>query len=324
MNSGASRAGAARRGFTLIEILVAILVIFALMGLLIGGIHHALRTAKSTSDLAAVKAIQQGVSQFGQTMSFVPPLVKDGVFVTNGGLGPLNAARTNPVVYSFAATPLTNPDATVLLSNVAVFSQMPGPAGGVGTTDPRFSIYSLAYYVMGALERPIDGVDGPGFRMVRRDGSFEKSGRQLGPFFDPRRAAAVFEESPTGFGRIQLRDSHDVAFRYYRWLPNSALANPPANPQNQPFFGLNIPELVGDPSQTPELRNAQYAIVGAGPNGVFGDEDLLPANHPQWRSFDNLASAVGISVSATPTAADVLKVRKAAAADNVVAVGAIR
>jgi prepilin-type N-terminal cleavage/methylation domain-containing protein len=325
MHTGSSRAGASRRGFTLIEILVAILVIFALMGLLIAGLHHAILTTKGVSDRAAVTALKQGVSQFRQTMNFLPPLVKDGMFTVNNATGPLNAARTRPVVYSLAPTPLTNPDAAVLLTNVPVFSQAAGPSGGgAGTTDPRFSVYSLSYYLMGVLDRSVDGVDGPGLCAVKRDGSFEQSGRKLGPYYDPRRADAVFEESPAGMGRIQLRDSHGVAFRYYRWMPNSALASPPPNPPNQPYFGLNIPDLVGDPSQSPDLRDAQYAVVGAGPNGVFGDEDLLPGTgpnrHPQYKTFDQIMAAVGMSGDANDTAF-VAKVRKAAAADNIVEVG---
>jgi len=206
--------------------------------------------------------------------------------------------------------------------------QPPAPAQNTATsglTDPRFSVYSLSYYLYGTLGKaeaaasapPIDGVDGTGFCSVKRDGSFEKQGRKFTPFYDPRRSDAVFEQSPAGQGRIELRDSHHVAFRYYRWVGDKGMPNGPLNPT---IPQLKIPEMVGDPQSNADIRSASWAIVGAGPNGVFGDEDLLPASHPQYRKFDDLASAVGLSGNAADSAF-VDKVRKAAAADNIVEVG---
>ncbi|MFN9975022.1 MAG: hypothetical protein ACK58T_34530, partial [Phycisphaerae bacterium] len=34
---------------------------------------------------------------------------------------------------------------------------------------------------------------------------------------------------------------------------------------------LNIPSILGNPRENGELRDAQYAILSAGPNGYYGD-----------------------------------------------------
>jgi hypothetical protein len=310
------------------ELLVSILIIFALMGLLIAGVHHAMKRARGVSDLAAVSGLKQGADEFFRQFNVYIPLVKDapgGTFPTPGPLRTVNNVRI-PSVYSF--TPdrpgNANPDMAILLTATPVFTQ---PAGS-GQTDVRFSVYSLSYYLIGTLGKaeavnptndpPIDGVDGAGFCAVRRDGTFEKAGRKFQPFYDPRRVA-IFEQSPPGEGRIQLRDSRDIAFRYYRWATNALRTNPPP-PATLTLADLNIPVLVGDPAANPKLLKAAYAIVAAGANGVFGDEDLLPMTHPQYRDFAGLETAVGLSGN-PGDAAYVEKVRRAAAADNVVEVG---
>jgi hypothetical protein len=319
-------------GFTIIEIVFSIAVIFLILALLLVGIHHAVKFAKGTGDRAAVTALKQGVTEFKRQFNIDPPLVNDGFGPI--GTGPLKNNRSAPSVYSFEPNvPVgRNPDIVFLQTTPVVLStNMPG-----ASTDLRFSIYSLPYYLMGVLgkaetqnpqtDAPIDGVDGLGFCAVRRDGSFEKSGRKFQPFYDPRRADAIFSDVTRDMGNakpghIELRDSHKVSFRYYRWATDVATMQNP----NSGNAALNVPELVGNPEEHPELRDATWAIVAAGPNGVFGDEDLLPPGpspngHPQWRPFAEIESAVGMSGDLSDPVY-VQKVRKAAAADNVVEVG---
>ena len=53
-------------GFTIIELLFVILIIFLLMGLLIGGIKYVSSRAKGAADLAAVKTLGQSANLFKQ------------------------------------------------------------------------------------------------------------------------------------------------------------------------------------------------------------------------------------------------------------------
>lgn len=315
----------ARRGFTLIELLAGILIIFLLMGLLIAGIRYMSGTARSAADTGTVTALKNGVSVFKQEFGFLPPLVKDGV-VAPGSPGPLITGpqgEMRPAVFS----PTVPVELTFLRTTVPLVSVLPSQ-GNPGTEptapDLRFSLYSLPHYLMGVLDQArsgtstlaIDGVGGPRFKAVKRDGGFEKAGRDFNPFFDvSRNARAIFETEP-GTGKFELRDIRGVAFRYYRWLHDDGA--PPAGNPNDHF---NIPEIVGDASlaENVELRSAEYAIVGAGPNGAFGDEALLPSGHPQRLTWDELGSKVGISFSNTLEIK--AKIIRAAVADNVVEVG---
>jgi hypothetical protein len=86
-------------------------------------------------------------------------------------------------------------------------------------------------------------VPGPGFRAVKRDGSFEKGGRTFSPFFDvSKNAKAVFDTQPGTF-RIVLQDSHGVAFRYYRWRHNDPVTD---------VASLNIPWMVSADPLNPD------------------------------------------------------------------------
>src|SRR5262245_17090510 len=87
------------RGFTLMEVLVAILIIFLLMGLLIVGVHHVRKAAKGGRDRVQATSLKNAVSMFTTEFKFLPPLVKDfdpqGPLRTTGGI-------TAPRVYSFS------------------------------------------------------------------------------------------------------------------------------------------------------------------------------------------------------------------------------
>lgn len=284
----------ARRAFTLIELLVSILVVFLLMGLIIGGIRMAGKHVRATADAATLDALGQGLKQFKQQFGFTPPLVKDG-YATGFTQGPLNT---------------TNPPTQVLVYSAAVPAELaflrPATPVTMPTPDLRFSLYSIPYYILGVLD--LDGLPGPGMRTPKRDGTFEKSGQSFSPFFDvSKNARAVFETQP-GTGRIELRDSRGVAYRYYRWRPLENVVQ---------GRDLNIPWVLGNPENNPDfdarIRNAECAIVAAGANGLFGDEDQLPALHPQHLSpaqFMEKLSRPGSSI--TP------EDRLAAMADNII------
>jgi len=308
--------GRARRGFTLVELLFTIAIIFLIMGLLLGGIRHVMRHVKGTAELAMVNSVKQGVTQFTHTFGFLPPLVNDGVTgFSNPNPGPLTTGPgpIKPVVYVVSNAA----DLTFLRFATTGTGQSPAS----GTLDGRFSLYSLPYYVMGALD--IDGVPGPGFRAVKRDGSFESAGRTFLPFYDPKGNANAVVDVSAGSspGRIELRDSRGVALRYYRWKQGRLYG---ANYEVRTTADMNIPWMLGDAAANPDLKNADYAIVAAGPNGLFGDEFRLPgstgtpppATHPQYMSRADFIIKLGAKDSLSD--ADLIAM---AMADNIVVVG---
>ncbi len=234
-------------GFTLVEILFSFAVIAVIMGLLIVGLRMAARGSRQIVDQQAVNSLKMGVEQFKRDFGFLPPLVKDNQPLTqaNGPWSPNIYLESVPADYDFLR------DAS--------------------PPDRRFSVYSLSYYLVGVLGQAsdgslIDGVDGPGFREPRADGTFRTTGgRRIEPMFEVSRGSQGIVAVDPVQGRFELRDRQGNAFRYYRWVRGDA------NGQINELSDLNIPGVLGDPEELTELRGAEYAILGAGPNGVFGD-----------------------------------------------------
>jgi type II secretory pathway pseudopilin PulG len=267
---------ATRRAFTLFELLVSIGIIFLLMGLLLAGLRVARGSAKSSVDRATLTNLKNAVSQFKQITGFFPPLVRDnqsGGPATPGTGGPLsalsNVAGSRPVVFA--------------ISDPAQLKFLCGyDTGGTkitfGQPDARFSVYDVPYYIIGALPKAVDGVDGPGSRAPRRDGGFEAAGKTLQPFFDISKSPKSLYTADETQGRIELRDSNGTPYRYYRWVRGHFDAAGKYTDQVLVADDLNIPWLFWnstDPTDVPpEAKDAECAVVSAGQDGVFGDEDI--------------------------------------------------
>jgi type II secretory pathway pseudopilin PulG len=264
------------RAFTLIELLVAIGIIFLLMGLLLAGLRLARGSARASTDRATLTSLKNAITQFKQTLGFVPPLVRDNrpsgpVLPGIGGplSGPSRTAGTRPVVF--------------VISDPAQLKFLCGyDTGGAkiayGQPDWRFSEYSIAYYVIGALPKTVDGVDGPGSRAPRRDGSFETAGKTIQPYFDTSKNAKLVYTENEDEGRIVLRDSYNTPYRYYRWTHGHYDSSGKYTDQVLVGADVNVPWIFWNSSEPadipPEAKDAEFAIVSAGPDGVFGDEDI--------------------------------------------------
>jgi hypothetical protein len=118
---------------------------------------------------------------------------------------------------------------------------------------------------------------------------------------------------------VELRDPQGKPIRYYRWINGVAYTQGTRTVYEvRKIDDLRLPPLVGrkgtaivqtpadrDTMQNPELRNASWAIVMAGPDGVFGDEPL-----------PELVKLLGPSAES-----DELRARINAEKDNIVEVG---
>src|SRR5262249_738334 len=114
-----------------------------------------------------VSALNVGVQQFKQQFGFLPPLVV--------------ADQITPKVYVQTSGGLTWPQ-------VWTTSQLSDPTNSAPNMDQLpGSQQSIAYYLYGALDKDIDGVDGPGFTApsTSQDGSFTNRGKRYDAFFDP-------------------------------------------------------------------------------------------------------------------------------------------
>lgn len=245
---------AARSGFTIVELGVSILVIAILIGLLLVGLNRLSRTAQSGAERANVNALKIAIESFKNDFGFAPPLVKDGLTYPGG------TPTTSPLV-SMSGSNFVDVYRTDVATDVEFLQ---GDVSGM--EDMRFSVYSLSYYLIGVLDADYDGNDGVGFREPSRDGTFRKAGGRLtDPLFDAAGDSERLVEVDAEEGRFELRDRNGVPYRYYRWLPIDSSAASNVTDLRR------VPSLVGDPAENIELRDAEYAIVAAGPNRVFGD-----------------------------------------------------
>ncbi|MFG0284667.1 MAG: prepilin-type N-terminal cleavage/methylation domain-containing protein [Phycisphaerales bacterium JB039] len=242
-----------QRGFTLVEVLFSIGVVALLNGLLLVGVSALQRAARRSLEQQSVASLKFGVEHFRDTFGFLPPLVNDGALT---GGDPVQdrlvggVRRPAPVVY--------DPEQRQAWEFLR---------GQSSDSYRRYSVYALAYYIVGALVEQVDGIEGPGFYTPLPSGAFRVAGGQrTDPFFDVSKNASGLYTEDADAGRIELRDRNGVAYRYYRWIPGDEAG------AVTEVDDLNTPELLGDVREDPQLRAATYAIVAAGPNEVFGEE----------------------------------------------------
>lgn len=316
-----------RGGFTIVEILVSILVLGTLIALLLLALGRTRAFARATGDRQALISIKTGIDQFKTEFGILPPMVRD-----NPGALRANSVEPDPAVAGrvrIAVYSLTE-------AQDAAFLRTLPPANATNPfADPRFSERTLAYYLTGSLARarsatstlPIDGVPGPGIYKPLAGGGFDvprdaeaaststgtdfnRAGRTFGPFIPVDERDVRVVANPADQLDVSVQDARGVAYRYYRWEPAPVFST---------LESLNIPRLVArrpnsipgdvtppdrDITAAASVRDARYAIVSPGPNGVFGDEPV-----------EALVARLGGSAS------EEVKLRLQAERDNVVEVG---
>ena len=222
-----------------------------------------------------------------------------------------------------------------------------GPVPTNFLQDNRFSQLTLGYYLAGQLEFgynatytdvPVDGVSGPGMYKPEKGGFFDVPDSMLKPVADRKRQGKTYGPYVEAAGKsvkvetdiasdssgrdVTVRDRNGVPIRYYYWLP-STTGNDPDPDRNMllPRMVCRLPDdathQLGDPIVPDQLnpktntvlRNASWAIVAAGPDKVFGDEEI---NH--------IAQVLG-KTPPGPNVDEDRKLRLLAARDNIVRLG---
>jgi hypothetical protein len=119
-------------------------------------------------------------------------------------------------------------------------------------------------------------------------------------------------------------------YRYYRWERRTAAdidalaltgfqkwdfyLPTPGDADEDEVDTLNIPSILGNPRDNAGLRDAQYAIVSAGPDGYYGD---MPFEAKDDEALFAMQSALGVPRGTQYNA----RTREAARRDNIVEVG---
>ncbi len=249
------------RAFTIVELLIGIVIISVLAALLIVSVRSALKTTRGSADAQTLSTIKLAVDKFKQDFGFLPPLIHDDGDTRQGATNPIQT-NGRPVIFETS----NDEDRRFLHTKPAT-----------GQADLRYSVRSLPYYVLGVLDAKSDGVDGPGFRAPTADGNFRLSDRAVNqPMLDLGKSSlqlfAATDAKTTG--RYELRDRKGNPVRYYRWLTGREQPVGSNTYVIEKTDDLNVPEVLGDVDKSPRLRDAEYGLVMAGEDGLFGDEPL--------------------------------------------------
>ncbi|HLO41866.1 MAG TPA: hypothetical protein VK176_12650 [Phycisphaerales bacterium] len=305
------------RGFTLIQMLIALAILGTLVGLLIVAMTQARKSATAVADGQTLASLTTGIEAFSSACDFAPPLVRDKAKSDAKTIDTVNVGGSNVSVIS-VYTPAA--DGPFLRGENFSINQ----ANPLAAEDRRYSTCSLGFYIAGVLthparsstpDTPIDLVAGPGIGRPNLSGGFEKG--KLGPFVDAStRTLNIVRNEDATFPTAEISDRNQVPIRYYRWLKDrnavkwEDLNIPPmvVGPEYAKYMSTTPAEQRGQPDA--QVNAANWAVVMAGANKVFGDEDVT--------TIVNALRAVGESVdNSTPEAT----LRARAWADNITRVG---
>lgn len=284
-----------RRGFTLIEILVAVSLITILTSLLFVAVGRIVRSSRETAEKQFMRSIALQIDTFEKQFGFLPPLVNDD--------DPIAAATTRSDGTEVPMHPRLRGEAFPSVADDT------GPSKylryEVNPGEPRYSTLSLSYFMLGTMGKPIDGIDGAGFTAPNADGTFSFSGKNYEPMFDLGANSERLQRELTGTGAAQgyrtvVNDRWGTPIRFYRWTPvkhelgagktclyrgwdsnggfnTAAEANVPG--RKGEIRSYNTPLVVGNPYVETSLRGARWAIVSAGVDKTIDDGEPTDAEN---------------------------------------------
>lgn len=372
--------GTTRAGFTLIELLVSISIIALLITLVAVGVSHVTKISRGTAERQTVVQLNQAVQAFKQEFGFLPPLVthKETAPVvrpvvmsgntilinTYGGANTDVSSGTNGGFSGNAGFLEGFSDGDPRNAGVRMMSSdwSKGTIGEASTTpDYRFSEYTLPYFLVGALGRGIDGVDGPGMFKPNADGTFDfgsksnssrvnkVTGRAFPPFVDTSRRSPRLEtdleiaakddtdltttdpvtnQATVETVRVRLISPSGKPYRFYRWSPRKVVTFKPSyyNPATNMF---NRQEEDADRLDVPSLlgdpradANLRGAEYAIVSPGANGYFGDMNLEATSADELGDMAAKLGAKVNIKDELeAANVTVRKAARADNVVEVG---
>jgi competence protein ComGC len=309
---------AERRGFTLVQMLIALAILATLTGMLIVAMTAARRATASAADGQTAATVTTGLESFSTSFDFVPPLVRDKAKSDAKTIDTVSVGGSNVSVVA-VYTPAA--DGPFLRGETITIVQ----ANPLAAEDLRYSTSALGFYLAGVLPHParstnpdvpIDLVTGPGIGRPTLSGGFEKG--SFGPYIEANSTSLkIIRNDDTTFPTAEVVDRNDVPVRYYRWLKDRNATK---------WEDLNIPAMIVGPNYAkfmsttpsgereqaePAITAANWGIVMAGNNHVFGDESVAVLA-AALRTYEGFAADDSTSEAT---------LRARAWADNIVKVG---
>lgn len=253
-----------RRGYTLIEVLVTVVIVSLMTALVFIAIGASVRTARQASQAAVLRSIKISVDQFKQQFGFLPPLVDDADQFVD-----LGSNRRRLRILGETTVDSLGP------KRFLRYEVMPNAQ--------RYSVRSLPYYLTGVLDKETDGVDGPGYYQPQIDGSFASTAPKTEPLYDVQ--SEGFTADPI------FRDRWNAPIRFYRWEP-VRFGRGSGREGQVDLTQTFVPRAVGYWANNVNLRSAGYAIVSLGADGRTDERPPLavddPMNVPPTKQKDDV------------------------------------
>jgi len=300
-----------RGGFNLFEVTLVAVIISLLAALTFVAANRALNDPRGgvryEAERLVLRALKLGIDEFRNKMGGLPPLMDDQTpleTVVESSAVPAPPPRLQVRVRrgtSINPNALA-PGAYMRYENTPYATSFGGNANDANGIGARFSVLTLAFFVLGAGDAGLDGVEGPGMTQVDPLlGWFSKRGPGVTLLFDTstvrERVRTIGTAGPTATQLYQVVDRWNRPIRYYRWEPTYHIASVTGAPvclfegyrrdgtigtaagndttRGGEVRSYNVPASVGNPWAEVELRGARYALVSAGPDGQI-NEPLAP------------------------------------------------
>lgn len=289
MVCGFARTHLRKRGFTIVELLVAIAIIIVLLGVIIVVLNKVTKTAQRSSTQAMMLSVSTGIQQFQEDVGYLPPTLE------------LNRSLFDPP---------DDPDDAAMMQNWYSYTSLPDYLVGYGEG------FEDGYGYSDQGETPPSGIRDPGPDGVWNadfaptgDGALgdrnpQGAGKRLGPYLELKddrllgsinSSGDVFLPGDSGYNANDpkvLLDYWGRPIRYYRQLYRQGALREPYRPysagERQPNLGdvfllrpwevpagmeLNAstnPDIFsdtdGDTTINRKLLSAEYALFSSGPD----------------------------------------------------------
>lgn len=296
----------ARRGFTIVELSVVIVIIAVLISILLVALGKVFRSTEEVGAERQLRAISDAINQFETDLGYYPPLLAPND--DNWALGdpaPIDSA----------------------MRLVIVPESLAGNASAQRLRQTRYgSEYSLAVYLLGAGDlngrigkagsalSPVpnpgannehdDGLTGPGFRNPGPDRSWGgsadreknnpvKFGRSYGPYLDQSTLQNQLVVEPES-GLFKILDPWGQPVRYYTGWPvadsatrATSVARMPVELRSAEAVQAQIDDM-GKPNlelDRPAL-GANFMLLSAGRPTEFGDDNKALATFGERKQTD--------------------------------------
>lgn len=319
-----ARAPAARRGFTIVELSVVMIIIAVLVSIILVTVGKVFRATEQTSAERQLQAISDAIEQFQTDMGYYPPLLApDDVNWSLGDPAPSDVSARRVIVPESLAPGASSERLrkTRFGSEYTLAVYLLG-AGDINGRSAEAGSSASSVPNPGANNEHDDGLAGPGFRNPGPDRSWggavdreknnpTKFGRNFGPYLDQTTLQDQLVVEPES-GLFKILDPWGQPVRYYTGWPTtdpvsraSSVARTPVELRSAEAVQAQI-DAMGKANlelDRPTLAS-RFMLVSAGRPFEFGADNKPVPTFGERRQSDRTMQIQNLQNDFDPFALD--------------------